>query len=79
MTTNTKWRIALVLWAIAFPVISCGPAIAGDGLVGTLAGGFLGVILGSVLLVPWIVGLVVLGAIVYLTNPRGSGPPGRRW
>jgi hypothetical protein len=74
VTANAKARIALVVWAIAFPVISCGPAVAGDGVPGTILGGLLGLALGSVLFVPWVIGLVVLGALVFLTN-RGRTPP----
>jgi hypothetical protein len=70
MTTNAKLRIALAIWAIAFPVVSCGPAVLADGITGTILGGLFGLVLGSVLLVPWLIGLAVLGTLVYLTDPR---------
>jgi hypothetical protein len=70
MSTNRKLRIALAIWAVAFPVVSCAPAILADGITGTLLGGLFGLVLGSVLLVPWLIGLVVLGALVYLTDER---------
>ncbi len=64
-------RLLLAIWAVAFPVISCGPILLGanEGATGALVGGIAGLILGSVLFAPWIVGLIVLGIGVYLTRP----------
>ena len=74
MTLNAKLRVAFVGWLVAFPLISCAPVLLGDGAVGTLIGGFFSLVLGSVLLVPWIVGLLVLGLLVLFTDQR---PPDR--
>lgn len=70
MSANRWLRVILVLWVVGFVVISCGPAIAGDGIGGTLLGGALGLLLGSVLFIPWIVGVVILVVLIVLTNPR---------
>ncbi|MBA2488625.1 MAG: hypothetical protein H0V36_04785 [Chloroflexi bacterium] len=70
MTANRSLRFILVLWVVGFVVISCGPAIAGDGVGGTLVGGFIGLLLGSVLFVPWVVGVVILLVLIMITNPR---------
>ncbi len=79
MRTNSWLRLILVLWVVGFLIISCGPALAGDGIVGTLAGGAIGLVLGSVLLVPWLIGLAVLLVLIWLTSDRGrSRYPGDR-
>jgi uncharacterized membrane protein len=79
MRTNSWLRVILVLWVVGFLIISCGPAFAGDGIVGTLAGGAIGLVLGSVLLVPWLMGLAVLLVLIWLTNDRGRARyPGDR-
>ncbi len=69
MSTNSWLRVILAIWVIGFLVIACGPALAGDGIVGTLAGGAIGLVLGSVLLVPWLLGVGVLLVLIRLTNP----------
>ncbi len=68
---NGFLRLLLAIWAVAFPVISCGPILLGvnEGATGALVGGIAGLILGSVLFGPWIVGLILLGIGVYLTRP----------
>jgi hypothetical protein len=77
MSTNAWLRVILVLWVIGFLVIACGPAILGDGIGGTLFGGVVGLTLGAVLFVPWVIGVVILGALIWLTNPRRRGYPDR--
>jgi hypothetical protein len=63
-------RLLLMVWLIAYPVISCGPILLGAAAGGT-SGGYAalgGLIMGSVLLVPWLVGVVVLGLLALLTR-----------
>ena len=61
---NTLLRIILVLWIVGFVAISCAPLLydsAAIGVIGFLAGG--------ILLVPWLVGLLILAVLVWLTTP----------
>jgi hypothetical protein len=76
LTTNLKVKLIFVIWLVAFPLISCGPALASHSIVGFLFGGFVGILLGSVLFVPWLVGIAVLYLVMRLTEePRAPGPP----
>jgi hypothetical protein len=65
---NTILRVILAIWTIGFLVISCGPMLLGGS--GTATG--VGLFVGAVLLVPWLIGMLVLGVLVWLTNPRGK-------
>lgn len=65
---NSILRLLLAVWVIGYLVLSCGPA-----LLGNAATGGLGILAGAVLLIPWLIGVVVLIILVWLTNPRGSG------
>ena len=69
----TFLRVLLAVWAVAYPVIACGPLLFGlnQGFGGAVVGGVFAIILSSALLGPWIVGLVLLGIGVYLTRPTG--------
>lgn len=62
---NSILRVLLAIWVIGFLLISCAPALFGDGAVG-----FFGIVAGLVLLVPWLLGVVVLAIGVWLTTPR---------
>ncbi len=62
---NTAFRLVLAIWVLGYIVFACGPLVTGDASAGGL-----GLILGSVLLVPWLIGVLVLGVFVWLTNPR---------
>jgi hypothetical protein len=67
---NSKLRIALVIWAVAYPVIACGPAaITEGGITGAIAN-FWSFAVGGLLFLPWLIGLVVLGAATWLTGSR---------
>lgn len=61
---NTLLRVLLLIWVFGYLLVSCGPLLGGDFLLGaiTLVGGI-------VLFVPWLIGVVVLGALIWLTNP----------
>jgi hypothetical protein len=60
----------LGLWAIAYPVMSCAPLfMTGVDSGGAAAGGGLAsLVVGATLFGPWIVGLLVLGVLVWVTD-----------
>ena len=63
---NTAFRILLLLWVFGYLFVSCAPILGGHLILGaiTLAGGIL-------LFVPWLVGVAILGMLIWLTNsPR---------
>lgn len=63
---NTVLRVLVVIWTLLFLAIACAPVYADNAALGIL-----GFLTGWVLLVPWLVGVVILGALVWLTNgPR---------
>jgi len=62
---NSLLRVVLAIWTIGFVVLSCGPLLSGNA-----AAGGLGLLAGAVFLVPWLIGLLVIGVLVWLTNPR---------
>ena len=64
---NLVFRILLALWVVGFLLISCVPLLTANG-----GAGILGLIAGAVLLVPWLVGVLILAVLVWLTNPRGG-------
>jgi hypothetical protein len=61
---NTALRIALLLWVVLYLLVSCQPLLGANAVVGTIA--FFG---GLILFVPWVVGIVVLGMLIWITNP----------
>jgi hypothetical protein len=63
--SNSVLRVLLLVWVLGYLLISCGALISGD-----LGGGVVGLVAGAVLFVPWLVGVVVLGALVWITSPR---------
>ena len=63
--SNSLLRVLLVIWVVGYILISCGALIDGD-----VGGGLLGLVAGAVLLIPWLVGLVILSVLVWITNPR---------
>jgi hypothetical protein len=64
---NTLFRVLLAIWTIGFLVVSCVPMLTSNVVVGGV-----GLIAGAVLLIPWLVGVLVLSVLVWLTNPRRS-------
>jgi len=62
---NSVLRIILLIWVVGYLLISCGSLVDGDP-----GGGLLGLVAGAVLFVPWLIGLLVLGVLVWITNPR---------
>jgi hypothetical protein len=69
MSNNGWLRLILVLWVVGYLLVACGPAIVADGISGTLIGAALGLVLGSVLFAPWVVGVVVLIGLIWYTDP----------
>ena len=65
---NTALRVALAVWTLLFLAIACAPLYADSGLLGAI-----GFLTGWVLLVPWLIGVVVLGILIAVTNPRRLG------
>jgi hypothetical protein len=63
---NTILRVLLALWTLLFLAIACAPLYSGNGVVGIL-----GFLTGALLLVPWLIGVFVIGGLIWLTNgPR---------
>jgi len=73
MSTNAWLKVIFVVWVLGFLVLACGPAIAADGIGGTLIGGAFGLILAGALGIPWVLGVALLLFLIWLTNPRGRG------
>ena len=67
MKSVLRWL--LIIWVIAYPVISCSPLAAGDGTdAGAVVSGGAAMVTGAVLFFPWIVGVIILG-ILYAVAP----------
>lgn len=64
-TVNSVLRLLLAIWVIGFLLVSCVPMLSGNAT----ASGF-GILAGAILLVPWLIGVVILVVLVWLTNPR---------
>ena len=70
VTTNTGLRLGLLIWVVGYLFVSCAPILGGHLLIGAIA-----IAGGIVLFVPWLIGIVILATLIWLTNaPR---PPGR--
>ena len=69
---NGLFRLLLALWTIFFLVISGAPLLTGNAILGAA-----GLLTGAVLLVPWLVGVLVLSILIWLTNPRRQDNAGR--
>jgi hypothetical protein len=61
---NLLFRILLLVWVLGYLLVSCVPLFGGNLVVASV--GFLA---GVVFLVPWLIGVLVLGILVWLTNP----------
>jgi hypothetical protein len=62
---NLIFRALLTLWVIGYLAIACAPVLTGNP-----AAGGAGLLVGGVLLIPWLIGVLVLAIAVWLTNPR---------
>ncbi len=61
---NTLFRILLAVWIVVYLAIACAPILSNNIVVGGI-----GFVSGIVLLIPWLVGAVILGCLIWLTNP----------
>jgi hypothetical protein len=61
---NTVLKIVLLLWVVGYLFVSCAPILDGHLLLGAVT--FVG---GIILFVPWVLGIVVLVALIRATNP----------
>ena len=66
-TMNTLLRIVLLLWVVGYLFVSCAPILDGHLLLGAVT--FVG---GIILFVPWVLGIVVLAALIRMTNPPAA-------
>jgi hypothetical protein len=63
---NLAARILLLLWAFGYLFVSCAPILGGHLILGALS------LAGGILFFPfWVIGIVVLAGIIWLTNPPG--------
>jgi hypothetical protein len=60
---NTGLRLLLVLWILGYIAVACAPMVTGD-----VGSGLAGLLVGGILFVPWLVVLIVLLALVWLTS-----------
>ena len=63
-------RLLLTICLVAYPVISCAPILMGAIAGGSSGGGAVvsGLFAGSLLLMPWLIGILVLGLLALLTR-----------
>jgi hypothetical protein len=59
-------RLALLLWVLGYVAVACAPLVTGD-----VGSGLAGLLVGGILFIPWLIILIVLGALVWLTGPSG--------
>jgi hypothetical protein len=61
---NTLLRILLLIWILGYLLVSCGPLLGGHLLIGSIT-----LVAGIALFVPWVIGIAILGVLIWLTNP----------
>jgi len=66
---NFLLRLFLLVWVFGYLLISCAPLLGANGLIGAI-----GFVSGIVLFFPWLVGVVVLAILVWLTSPTRRSP-----
>ena len=62
---NTTLRIALLIWVVGYLVVSCVPLLTGHLFIGGIT-----FIAGLIFLIPWVIGILVLVLLIWLTEPR---------
>ncbi len=72
MSTNTWLRIIFGIWAIAFPVVACGPLLLSEQDVAVALSSLFALGVFWLFFVPWVIGLFVLGLAIYVTRPGRS-------
>ena len=65
---NTILRIVLLVWILGYLLVSCGPLLGGHLFVGGVLA-----VAGMVFFPLWLLGIVVLAALIWFTNPRRLG------
>ena len=65
MAINTVFRVLLLIWVLGYLFVSCVPLLTGNLIIGGIT-----FVAGVIFLVPWLIGVLVLGALVWMTNPR---------
>ena len=66
---NVALRIVLLVWVLGYLLVSCGPLLGGHLLIGGIT-----FIAGIALFVPWVIGIAVLGFMIWATNPERRPP-----
>ncbi len=61
---RSAFQILLLIWVLGYLLVSCGPLLGGHLFVGAIA-----LAGGVVLFVPWVIGIVVLAGLIWLTDP----------
>ena len=62
---NMVFRILLLIWVLGYLFVSCVPLLSGHMIIGGIT-----FVAGIIFLVPWLLGVLVLGALVWMTNRR---------
>jgi hypothetical protein len=65
VATNTVFRVLLLFWVCSYLFVSCVPLLTGHLIIGGIT-----FVAGIIFLIPWLLGVVILGALIWLTNPR---------
>ena len=63
------FQYLFTIWLIAYPMLACGSMLVGASTGGGASmAAVSGVVLGSLFLIPWLIGLLVLGLLLFLTR-----------
>ncbi len=63
-TVRKLLKQLLGVWAIGYPILVLLPMLSSNGTAGgAVAGGIASLLVGGVLLWPWIIGIIVLGVL----------------
>lgn len=65
VATNTIFRVLLLIWVCGYLFVSCVPLLTGHLIIGGIT-----FVAGIIFLIPWLLGVVILGALIWMTNPR---------
>jgi hypothetical protein len=62
---NTVFRVLLLLWVCGYLFVACVPLLTGHLIIGGIT-----FVAGVIFLIPWLIGVFVLAALIWLTNSR---------